>query len=99
MSARLYQANPEIVYRPEGLDGALLFDPDTGRVEVVNLTGAFVWEQLDGTRDLAAVCQALRQAFDELPEDAALLADVEGFIGLLLRLGFAAEVDTPGQAR
>jgi hypothetical protein len=84
-----YVRNPDVVYRPEGLDGAILFDPDTARVQVLNLTGAYVWEQLDGERSLEAICAALAERFEGVPDGAALQAEVESFVRLLLQLGFA----------
>lgn len=92
MSA-LYRRKPEIVYRPEGQDGALLFDPDTAQVQVVNLTGAFIWERLDGERTLGAICAELPEAFDEVPADPERrLAEAEAYVRMLVRLGFAGEV-------
>lgn len=90
-----YQANPDVVYRPEGLDGAILFDPDTARVQAVNLTGAFIWERLDGDRSLEAICGELSAQFDEPPAPAELRADVERFVGGLLAIGFAARIEVP----
>ncbi len=91
--ATLYMRNPDVVYRPEGQDGALLFDPDTARVQVVNLTGAFIWERLDGEHSLSAICEDLAQAFDGAPGDTErLVTDAEAFVGTLVRLGFAGEV-------
>jgi hypothetical protein len=90
----LYQANPDIVYRPEGRDGAILFDPDSSAVQVLNLTGAFVWERLDGTRPLTAIARELAAAFEDVPgDDAALVAELETFVRALVQLGFAATSD------
>lgn len=89
----LYQRNPDVVYRPEGKDGALLFDPDSARVQVVNLTGAFIWERLDGSRPLSEICENLVQSFDEVPpEGDQRLAEAEAFVHVLVALGFAGEV-------
>lgn len=88
-----YQRNPDIVYRPEGLDGAILFEPDSARVQVLNLTGAYVWERLDGEAPLGAICAGLAQQFEGAPPDPARLFDeVHAFVGLLVRIGFAAPV-------
>jgi hypothetical protein len=95
----LYQANPEIVYRPEGRDGAILFDPDTSAVQVLNLTGAFIWERLDGTRTLETIGGELAAAFDDVPADAtALAAELEAFVRTLVSLGFAAPATPVGAA-
>jgi hypothetical protein len=93
----LYQANPEIVYRPEGRDGAILFDPDSSAVQVLNLTGAFIWERLDGTRTLESIGDELATAFDEVPGDATVVAaEVEAFVRALVQLGFAAPATPVG---
>jgi hypothetical protein len=93
----LYQANPDIVYRPEGRDGAILFDPDSSAVQVLNLTGAFIWERLDGTRTLESIGSELREAFDDTPGDgAALAAELEAFVRVLMQLGFAAPATPVG---
>ena len=94
-----YIRNPDVVYRPEGLDGAILFDPDSARVQVLNLTGAYVWELLDGAQSLDAICAALAERFDGVPPDGATLrAEVESFVRLLSQLGFAAPVEEAGSA-
>jgi len=93
VSTTLYRRNPEIVYRPEGRDGALLFDPDSARVQVVNLTGAFIWERLDGTRPLTGICDELAGCFEDAPSDAGRrLAEAEAFVGVLVKIGFAGVV-------
>lgn len=51
-------ANPNMVFREEG-DAALLFDPDTGAVWILNFTAVAVWKLLDGKRDLRQVMAAL----------------------------------------
>jgi len=68
-----YIVNPGVVLREEDPDGALLFNPDTNQVRVLNATGLFIWRLMDGTRDTPAVVAALKEAFEAVPE-----AEVEG---------------------
>jgi hypothetical protein len=36
--------NPDVVLREEDPDGALLFNPDTNQIRVINTTGLFIWK-------------------------------------------------------
>ncbi len=68
-----YKINPDVVLREEDPDGALLFNPDTNQIRVLNSTGLFIWKLMDGTRDLASIVAALKESFEDVPED-----EVEG---------------------
>ena len=63
-------ANPNMVLREEDDDAALLFDPDTGAVRILNVTAVAVWKLLDGRRDLGQIIAALREQFDEMDAEA-----------------------------
>jgi hypothetical protein len=39
-----YQANPEVSFRDEGEEGAVLYNPDTDKSALMNATGARIWE-------------------------------------------------------
>jgi len=65
--------NPDVVLREEDPDGALLFNPDTNQIRVINTTGLFIWKHCDGKKDLPAIVSALKKTFDSVPE-----AEVEG---------------------
>ena len=83
--------NPDVVLREEGPDGALIFNPDTNQVRVINATGLFIWKQCDGNKDLPAIVTALKNAFDAVPESKVreqaneFICDLRagGFLGLL----------------
>lgn len=42
--------NPDVVLREEDPDGALLFNPDTNQIRVINTTGLFIWKHCDGKK-------------------------------------------------
>jgi len=63
-----YVQNPDVVLREEDPDGALLFNPDTNQVRAVNRTGLFVWKLCDGSQDLAGIVAAMKESFDQVPE-------------------------------
>jgi hypothetical protein len=65
--------NPDVVLREEDPDGALLFNPDTNQIRVINSTGLFIWKHCDGKKDMAAIVSALKKAFAGVPA-----AEVEG---------------------
>lgn len=63
--------NPQLVLREESDDCALLFDPDNGRVHLLNPTAVAVWKRLDGHRTLSEVTAVLADEFDGMGPDAA----------------------------
>ena len=63
-------ANPNLVLREEEEGGAILFDPETGSVRLLNSTAAAIYKLLDGRRMLSAVKEALKEGFDNLGADA-----------------------------
>ena len=82
--------NPDVVLREEDPDGALLFNPDTNQIRVINTTGLFVWKHCDGKKDLPAIVSALKKTFANVPEtevDGQVKAFVDdmkanGFLGV-----------------
>ncbi len=62
--------NPNLVLREESDDCALLFDPDNGRVHVLNPTAVAVWKLLDGQRSLREVTAMLAEEFDDMGPEA-----------------------------
>jgi len=65
--------NPDVILREEDPDGALLFNPDTNQIRMINGTGLFIWKHCDGKKDLPAIVSALKKTFDKVPE-----AEVDG---------------------
>ena len=76
--------NPNLVLRIEDDDCALLFDPDNGRVEMLNSTAVAVWQALDGKRSLQEVIRRLGDLYDGMDESAGqqVLALVENLAGM-----------------
>jgi hypothetical protein len=63
METRL-SVNPNLVLRIEDDDCALLFDPDNGRVQMLNATAVGVWQLLDGNRSLQDVVDCLKERYE-----------------------------------
>jgi len=87
-----YMTNPDVVLREEDEDGALIYNPDTDRIKVINPTGLFIWQQCDGSKDLAGLIFAVQESYDEVPEDE-VSEQVEKFIDDMVNTGFIGTVE------
>lgn len=80
-------ANPELVFREEFDDWAVLFDPDTGDAYGLDPTGVFVWKRLDGAHSVDDLVEGLRgECEDEVPKEAP--EHVQEFIDKLEKKGY-----------
>jgi hypothetical protein len=86
-----YIRNPDVVLREEDEDGALLFNPDTDQIRVLNLTGLFVWKSCDGSQDLPGILAAMQDAFDQVPDDE-VAAQIQEFVDEMVTAGFLSTV-------
>jgi len=68
-----------------GTGECVLVHPESGRILALNVSGAAVWELLDG-RPVEAIAQVIAQAAGVEPDHA--LADVEALIDELREAGF-----------
>jgi hypothetical protein len=66
-----YLRNPDVVLREEDEDGALLFNPDTNQVRVLNATAVFLWHLCDGMKGVPDMAAALKAQFEGVPEKEA----------------------------
>ena len=75
-------ANPDIVFREEFDDWAVLFNPDTGKGFGINPVGVYIWKHLDGRLTMGEIADKLNKACEEAPADTE--AFVTAFIDQLL---------------
>jgi Coenzyme PQQ synthesis protein D (PqqD) len=61
---------------------------------VLKGSAPFLWSQLDGTRDAAALTALVRAKF-AIPDDRDVRADVDQFLDELARRGLIHEAPTP----
>lgn len=85
--------NPDVVTREEDPDeGALLFNPDTNQVKVINTTGLFIWQQCGKARTQEEIIKEVKKGFEEVPAEQ-VAQDVQEFIELMLASGFIGIVE------
>jgi hypothetical protein len=80
------KANLKIVFREES-EGALLFDPDTGMVKVLNDTGKLIWANLDGKTSQDSLVEKIKKTFD-ISDEKKIREDLDKFLGDLKKMKF-----------
>jgi hypothetical protein len=90
-----YTVNPVVSCREESPEGALLFNPDTDDVLVINVTGLLIWEALVEPRTEEEVVEALLARCDNVPGQSEVADDVREFVEQLVEKDF---VGTVGEA-
>lgn len=86
---RICRRNPSVSARE--IDGETFLVPLDGnlvrmhRLSALNAMGAFIWEELDGKRDLAAIHRKLLERFEVTAEEAR--RDLFEFVDRLLAAG------------
>ena len=79
--------NPDVVLREEGDEGALLFNPDSNQIKVLNTTALFIWKKCNGENKLSDILAELKENFEEVPlKDAE--DDVADFLNEMVLCGF-----------
>lgn len=79
---------PGLVCREESDDCAILFDPETESVRILNETATAVWKKLDGKIPLSEVFADLRREFEDFGPGAE--AQIKDLILELVRFGSAS---------
>lgn len=87
-----YIRNPDVGLREESEDGALLFEPDSGQVKVINPTGLFIWTLCDGSHTVEDMIQAIQNEYDDVPLDV-VTEDVQNFVSMMFDTGFLGVVE------
>lgn len=93
---RMVLQNPDVVIREVDEDGALLFNPDTNRVRVVNRTGLFIWNLCERPSDVPSLVAGLQEAFDQVPE-AEAPEQVKAYVTDLIQGGFLGQPGEPSE--
>lgn len=80
------EASSRIVFREEG-DDALLFDPDSGNVKVLNDTGKLIWKNLNGKNSKDSLVEKIKETFDS-SDEKKIRDDLDKFVADLKKLKF-----------
>lgn len=81
-----YIANPDVVFRREE-DEAILFNPETGDVKLLNRTGALIYRMLDGNNTLADIEEMIIEKFKVVDKDD-IRQDIEAFFSTMIHCDF-----------
>lgn len=83
----LYIKNPDVIVKEVDEDGALVFNPDTDQILVLNYTSFFIWQQCDGEKEMPVIVDAVQNHFDDIPENE-VVTQVEEYMSMMLSNGF-----------
>ncbi len=64
------RANPNLVLREESDGCAVLFDPETGALRLLNETATAIWKLLQQEHTAHRLLQQLRQQFEGIDDEA-----------------------------
>jgi hypothetical protein len=78
--------NPDLVFRSEGKE-ALVFDPGTGSIKVLNYVGKMVWKLLDGKNTASDIRKKLEKKFKDT-KPPTIKKDLGLFLKSLEDLGY-----------
>jgi len=87
-----FMRNPDVVVHEEDPDGALIFNPDTDQIKVLNPTGFFIWRSCDGSHDMQRIIARVRETFDGVPADQ-VSEQVQDFVNVMVAAGFIGTVE------
>ena len=91
-----YIRNPDVVLHEDDPEGGLLINSDTNHMRVLNNTGKFIWQQCDGTRNLAEITTAVQEAYAEAPVKK-VTQDVREFVKGMVESGFIGTMEVEGE--
>ncbi len=77
-----YQANPNVSFRDEGEEGAVLYNPDMDLSTIMNATGGLIWGFIEKPRTLDEIAAFLVKSFSAVEPETAK-ADAESFVKML----------------
>jgi hypothetical protein len=78
-----YQANPDVSFRDEGEEGAVLYNPDIDKSTIMNATGGVIWRFIEEPKTLDEIACYLAESFSGVEpgrawEDARIFLETLG---------------------
>ncbi len=86
MDADFFAINPDIVLRSEE-EGAFLFEPDSGRICLVNEVGRSIWKLCKNPVTLSEIIVRITHDYADVPHEK-VHAECREFLSNLEKLGF-----------
>ncbi len=77
-----YQSNPDVSFRDEDHEGAVLYNPDMDLSTIMNVTGGLIWVFIEKPRTLDEIAAFLVESFSGIDFESAK-NDAENFIKML----------------
>lgn len=77
MKGCVFKQNKEVIFRQEE-DEAILFNPETSDIVVINSTGCYIWELLNNKLTKEEILTKLMDRFETTPKQAE--RDLDKFI-------------------
>ncbi len=74
-SAARATARADVVFRALAREW-VIYDPQTRKLHVLNLTAALVWSLCDGEHDLEAMTRSVRETLEDPPDEATVRSHV-----------------------
>ncbi len=87
-----YIQNPDVNLREADEDGALLYNPDTDQVQLLNTTGLYIWNLCKEGKTVDEIVKAFMEDFESVPEND-VVADVEEFLNQMVETGFIGTME------
>ncbi len=88
-----YIQNPAVNLREEDEDGALLFNPDSNRIQLLNNTGFFIWQLCSEGKTSLEISEAVKREFSDVPEEQ-VNEDIKQFLDEMTEIGFIEIIRT-----
>lgn len=82
-----YIQNQAVNISEEDEEGAILFNPDTDFVQLLNTTGLFIWKFCAAAATMNEIVSAIKVEFDDVLEHN-IMSDVEEYLGQMINGGF-----------
>ena len=80
-----FVCNPDVIFREDFDDNAILFDSSTDKAFAINAMGALVWKALASKRTLKDITEIVRRDYENIPDN--LEEDIKKFINQLIERG------------
>jgi methyltransferase-like protein len=90
MKEKKLMVNPDVVFREEENE-ALVFDPKTGKIVILNPTAKYIWQLCNGKNTQEEIIKCIIEKYDVTIEKAK--EDIIKFINTMKEKGLIGEIE------